>query len=95
VTVRVRQAIVGVAMVIAVAAACSSTTETIDAGKLERSIKSFLEKSNRVTSIECPEDVKLEKGATFTCAARIEGTRQIIDVTQKNDKGSVVFGVRS
>lgn len=82
-------------VVVAVAAGCSSTTETIDAGKLERSIKSFLEKSNRVTSIKCPDDVKLEKGATFTCAAQIEGTRQIIEVTQKNDKGSVVFGVRS
>jgi hypothetical protein len=74
--------------------ACSSDSATIDAGKLEDEIKTFLQRSNRVTAIECPDDVKAQRGNTFTCTARVEGTRTVIDVEQRNDKGSVVFAVR-
>jgi uncharacterized lipoprotein len=86
-------ALIGVVLALLVAA-CSSDSATIDAAKLERKIQTVLERSNRVTSIECPDDVKAERGNSFICNARVEGTRTVIDVEQRNDNGSVVFAVR-
>ena len=40
----------------------------------------------------CPNDVKAEKGRSFTCDATGEdGTKATIDVDQTNDKGSIHF----
>jgi Domain of unknown function (DUF4333) len=86
-------ALISVAL-LAFLGACSSDTTIIDAGKLEREITTVLERSNRVTSVECPEDVKAERGNSFTCAAEVEGTRTVIDVEQRNDNGRVVFAIR-
>jgi Domain of unknown function (DUF4333) len=86
-------ALIGVVLALLVAS-CSSDSATIDAAKLERKIQTVLERSNRVTSIECPDDVKAERGNSFICTARVEGTRTVIDVEQRNDNGSVVFAVR-
>ncbi len=41
----------------------------IDSAKLEATIKSNVERSlhQKVTSVNCPSDQKVETGATFTC----------------------------
>jgi Domain of unknown function (DUF4333) len=85
-------ALVGVVLALFVAA-CSSDGTTIDAGELERDLRSELERSNRVSSVRCPEGVKLEKGAKFTCTAKVEGARKVIDVELRTDE-DLYFNVR-
>jgi hypothetical protein len=74
--------------------ACSEGESTLDADELERDIRSNLQRSNRVSSVDCPDGVKLEKGVTFTCTARVEGKRRIVDVLLETPE-KVTFGLRT
>ena len=49
------------------ASGCASTV--IDSAKLEATIKSNMERSlhQKVASVDCPSDQKVETGANFTC----------------------------
>jgi uncharacterized lipoprotein len=90
-----RAGVVTAGLLVGVLAACSSSSETtVDARKLERDIRSELQRSNRVREVDCPDGVKLETGTTFECTATVEGTSQIIDVELTGDKG-FDFALRS
>ncbi len=89
---RLGAALIGV-MLALFGVACSSDSATINAEELERDLRSELERSNRVSSISCPDGVELEKGAKFTCSAKIEGQSQVIDVELTSDD-DLVFNVR-
>lgn len=49
------------------ASGCAGTV--IDSAKLEATIKSNVERSlhQKVTSVDCPSDQKVDPGATFSC----------------------------
>jgi hypothetical protein len=43
-----------------------------------------------VSSVDCPEDVKPEKGGKFTCkATAADGSKATINLTQTSDEGDV------
>jgi hypothetical protein len=45
-----------------------------------------------VSSVACPDDVKAEKGRTFTCEATGgDGTKAKLDVVQTDDEGGIRF----
>jgi Domain of unknown function (DUF4333) len=75
-----------------VAVAC---TRTIDKTSLEDSIKTQLESSASVSgvSVTCPDNIKAEKGGTFTCTASAQGETVTLQVTQTDDQGHVTFKV--
>ena len=78
--------------VLAALALSSCGTTRIDAGKSERFIRSVVsgQVGARVASVTCPENVDVEKGATFTCAVRgTDGSKGSVEVTQKDDDGNV------
>jgi hypothetical protein len=55
------------------AAGCGETV--IDSAKTEGAIEENLEKSvgQKVSSVECPSGVKVEKGKTFECTVKLQG----------------------
>ena len=75
------------------AVACS---KTIDSTSLESSIKSQLAtKGVPDATVTCPDDIKAEKGGTFTCTAAAQGQTVTLDITQTDDEGHVTFKVAS
>jgi uncharacterized protein DUF4333 len=47
---------------------------TVDANQVEQQIEQHLSTATtKVTSVSCPEDVKSQTGATFTCKAKLSG----------------------
>ena len=58
------------------AVGCGETV--IDAAKTEAAIEQNLERSvgQKVSSVECPSDVKVEAGATFDCTVNLAGSKQ-------------------
>jgi hypothetical protein len=74
------------------AALAGCGTQSLNTDKAESGIKSFIEQQTgaRVSSVDCPGNVKAEKGKTFTCEATgADGTKATINVTQASDKGDV------
>jgi len=65
-----------VSLLVAVAVFAVGCGETvIDSSKTEDALKSNLEKSlkEKVSSVECPSDQKVEPKATFTCTVKLQG----------------------
>jgi hypothetical protein len=62
-------ALVGLALA---GAGCGETT--VDATQVEQQIEQQLSTgTTKVVSVSCPDDVKSETGAKFTCSAKLEG----------------------
>jgi hypothetical protein len=81
--------LVAVAFLAIAAAAC---TKTLDTDGLETELQRQIEEETQrpITSVDCPEDVKVETGGSFDCTAEQEGGATLtIRVTQQNDQGSV------
>jgi hypothetical protein len=59
-----------------VAVGCGDTV--IDSTKTEEALKASLTKSleEKVSSVECPSDQKVEAGATFTCNVKLPKGRE-------------------
>ena len=85
-----------------VVAACGGDEEKkprlLDTRPVERGIARGIERDRpgtQVVSVVCPDDVKLQKGGTFTC--RVRGSRPgeeaIATVTQADAKGRVRYRV--
>jgi len=79
-----------------IVAACSlvgalACTKTLDSGGLEDQIKSRLAETGgpTVSSVTCPDDIKVQAGGTFTCTATDQNTTYTIEVTQTDDQGKV------
>ncbi|MEI2701342.1 MAG: DUF4333 domain-containing protein [Baekduia sp.] len=73
-------------------AACG--TSTIDAAKGEQEISKAVrvQAGVPVKEVACPENVKIEKGGTFTCTVTAkDGTSGSVDVVQKDEDGNVSF----
>ena len=68
----------------------------LDTDKLEGKIKDGIEKQTgvKVRKVDCPDDVKVKKGDTFTCKAiTVTGQVANVKVTQQDDKGNVRYQV--
>ena len=78
-----------------VLAACGGDSN-LDTAGLESQMKRTL--SDRtgipITSVNCPDEVEPERGATFGCTATTErGERVVLRVTQEDDEGAVRWRV--
>jgi hypothetical protein len=75
----------------------SCVARTLDSDQLERRLAHQLSDRLRVSGIvaECPEDIEVGRGATFTCTARApsEVAALRIDVTQIDDDGNVTWEI--
>jgi uncharacterized protein DUF4333 len=77
------------ALVALVLAGCG-VEKTLDTDKAENDIESAIELQTGadVNSVECPKDVKAEKGGKFTCeATAADGTKATIHLTQTSEGG--------
>jgi hypothetical protein len=84
---------VALPLLMLVAVACS---KTIDSTSLESSIKTQLAtKGVPGATVSCPDDIKAEKGGTFTCTASAQGQTVTLQITQTDDQGHVTFKVAS
>jgi hypothetical protein len=73
-----------------VATGCGETT--IDSEKAQSFIsKTVSEQAGvKVKSVTCPDDIKGEKGGTFTCVVTAtDGTKGDVKVVQRDDEGNV------
>lgn len=82
----------GAAVLALVVAGCGE--KRIVAGDLEAKLRSELRESAGVTakSVDCPDDVKVEKGRKFDCTmVAPDGSRRTVHVTLTNDEGGLSF----
>lgn len=64
-----------VTAVLVIGAGCGDDEdETVDAAQIEQQIQQSLSTTTtKVASVSCPDDVKSETGAKFTCSAKLDG----------------------
>ncbi len=70
---------------------------SIDATRTENAVRQEIARGvgAKLRSVECPEDVPLERGRDFSCTAiGADGTRVPVPVTQTDDSGKVEFQVQ-
>jgi hypothetical protein len=78
-------------------AGCSASVTTgdnLDIDKLETTIASEIEQQldlSGTPTVTCPDEVKIEKDAVFTCTAELEGDSVDVQVTQTDDEGNVTW----
>jgi len=64
---------------------------------VESEIQTGIEEQTDVTvsSVDCPEDVPIDEGGTFTCTATVEGSEETLSirVTQTDNSGTVDWQV--
>ncbi len=69
---------------------CGETV--IDTSKTEEQLQASLSKTlqQKVSSVDCPSDVKVEKGATFQCSVKLQkGEEQAVTLKIRNDDADV------
>jgi hypothetical protein len=77
----------------AFAAGCS---KTLDSTGVESQVKAAIEDRLGQTgmTVDCPDDVEVKAGATFTCTATgPSGTTATVEVTQTDDKGNLTWKI--
>jgi uncharacterized protein DUF4333 len=89
---RARKAVLGcgLALVTWTGAACGDAQ--LDTDQAESAIKSGITGRTgvKIDSVRCPDEVKAEQGDTFRCVAiASNGERAQVEVTQRDDEGSV------
>ena len=78
----------------AVLAGCGDAK--IDAGRTEAAIQRDLARQTglAIASVDCPDDVKVERGGSFRCrAVARNGDRATVLVTQRDDDGTITWRV--
>jgi NAD(P)H-hydrate repair Nnr-like enzyme with NAD(P)H-hydrate epimerase domain len=66
--------------------------KVIDDGKAEGFIEDGLQKQAglKVSSVDCPSDVDVEKGKTLDCTAETDRGRYAVTLRMTDDEGTVV-----
>jgi len=94
-----RAAVVGgLFVVFAVLATSGCGDDTVDASKAEQGIESsqLSTSTTQITSATCPDDVKKEKGKTFTCDVKLSGGGKAqVTVTQQSDHNTFSYAFKS
>jgi hypothetical protein len=78
-------------------AGCGSD-DTVDASKAEQGIESssLSTSTTQITSASCPDDVKKQKGETFTCDVKLSGGGKAkATVTQTSDHNTFSYAFKS
>jgi len=71
-------------------AGCGDTV--LDATKTEEQLQASLSKSlgEKVSSVDCPSDIEVEKGKTFTCSVKMQkGEDQTVTLEIRNSDADV------
>ena len=70
--------------------------DTVDASKAEQGIEdsSLSTSTTQITSASCPDDVKKEKGKTFTCDVKLSGGKAQVTVTQESDRNTFTYAFK-
>jgi uncharacterized lipoprotein len=80
------------ATIVVLLAGCG--TQQLDTAEAERTIGDRLgEQARTKVTINCPEDVEIKKGDTFTCDAKARNDTAKVRVTQLDDEGNVRWRV--
>jgi hypothetical protein len=82
--------LLGLIAVLAFAAGCGETV--LDATKTEEQLEASLSKSlgEKVASVDCPSDQKVEKGATFDCSVKPQkGGEKTVTLEIRNSDADV------
>lgn len=74
-------------------AACSSSPGNLDTVKVGNSIAQQINSEKGITAVEveCPKDVLIAAGTTFTCTATYVGNYSPIVVTQTDAQGNFTW----
>jgi hypothetical protein len=88
-------ATVGVTIALASCSFSASVGKTLNIGKAETEIAKGIQQQTGVTvKVNCPSDVKIKSGKTFTCkATRTDGPPLNVDVTMQDNKGNITWKV--
>jgi Domain of unknown function (DUF4333) len=79
-------------VIVMAALALTGCTQVLDEEELEAEISSGIEEQTEATgvTVNCPSDVPLEEGNTFTCSATsADGDVGEVQVTQTDAEGNV------
>lgn len=82
--------LLGAVSLLVFVAGCGETV--IDSSKTEDALEANLSKSlnKKVSSVDCPSDQKVEKGATFTCSVKFsDGKEETATLKILNDDADV------
>ncbi|HWI95780.1 MAG TPA: DUF4333 domain-containing protein [Solirubrobacterales bacterium] len=83
-------ALLGVVAIALLVAGCGETV--IDATKTEEQLEANLSNSlkEKVSSVDCPSDQKVEKGATFNCSVKLQkGEEQTVTLKIRNSDADI------
>ena len=78
-------------------AGCGSSSD-VDASKAEQGIESssLSTSTTQITSASCPDNVKKQKGGTFTCDVKLSGGGKAkVTVTQTSDHNTFSYAFKS
>lgn len=81
---------ISLAAVVFIAAGCGETV--IDTTKTEEQLEANLSHSlnEKVSSVDCPSDQKVEKGATFNCSVKLQkGAEQTVTLKIRNSDADI------
>ena len=90
--------VAGVPIVLGLLATAGCGSDTVDASKAEQGIESssLSTSTTQITSASCPDDVKKEKGKTFTCDVKLSGGGKAqVTVTQTSDRDTFSYAFKS
>ena len=96
---RIHRAAFVASLLLVVGFRCSASVggPELNIATVESEIQSGIEEQTDVaiSSVDCPEDVPIEEGNTFTCTAAVEGTEETLSVrvTQTDNSGTVDWQV--
>jgi hypothetical protein len=83
-------ALLGVVAIALLVVGCGETV--IDATKTEEQLEANLSNSlkEKVSSVDCPSDQKVEKGATFNCSVKLQkGEEQTVTLKIRNSDADI------
>jgi hypothetical protein len=82
--------LLGLIAVAVLVVGCGDTV--LDATKTEEQLEASLSKSlgEKVSSVDCPSDQKVEKGATFSCSVKLQkGAEQTVTLKIRNSDADI------
>lgn len=96
---RIHRGLAAAALAVLAVAAVGCGETVIDDKKAEETLQASLEKSipqfrEKITSVDCPSDVKVEAGKTFTCQVNLPKGEQATATLKIRNKDADISIVR-
>jgi len=86
--------VAGLAVMVAASAGCGESR--LDSAEIEFALRSGITRQTgvKMETVRCPDEVEAREGETFSCLARASnGQRARVEVTQRDDEGSVSWRI--